>query len=98
VDLGEHAAREAQHAGEEDIHAGISDHLLAVDPLRLTGEEAGRADAVSAHVHERAAAEIGLEPDVAAAFEREAESRAHELKLSDDTSFDELDELCRLRA
>ena len=59
-------------------------HLLAVDLHRLlAGDEPRAGDAVAAHVHERAALEIGVDPDIGVVPESVAEGRAHVDQLAD---------------
>ena len=97
VELADHVPREAHRPGEEDVDAARADELLAVDRLRLAGEQARPADAVTADVHERAAVQVGGEADVLDVAEAEAEGRADELERADRAALHELLRLGRLR-
>ncbi len=69
-------------AGEEDVEPPLGPvELLAVDGLWLAREEARPADAVAAHVHERAAVEIGGQAHVLGVAEAEAEGGADDPRL-----------------
>ena len=72
-------------AGEAHVDAVAPlDLLRRDDALRLAGQQAQRADAVAADVHQRAALELGLQANVAGVGSgAERERRAHERSAPD---------------
>ena len=66
VEVRDHAAREAQHAGEHDVDPVAAEHLLGVTRSGSPASSRATADAVAADVHQRAAVQVAAHPDVSA--------------------------------
>src|SRR5439155_16955387 len=93
----DHVAREPERRREDHVDARRAEFLLAVDPLWLARQQARAADAIAPDVHQRAALEVGQQPDVLRIAEEEAEGGAHEPQASDRALGYELRQPLRLR-
>ena len=83
-ELRDRAAREGQDAGQPQVHARRPDLLRREHPGGLlAGQQPGATDAVAADVHQRAAVEVGPEPDVGLVLEGEREGRPDRLEAAD---------------
>ena len=84
AELGDRAAREAEDPGEPDVDVGRPDDRRTVGEVGLlAGQQPGAAHAVAADVHERAALQVGPQPDVGRIVEDEAERRPDRLEPPD---------------
>lgn len=72
VELDEDVAREAHRAREQKIDAVAVQALLAVDALRLPGDETREMHAVTPDIHESAALEVCEQSHVAGLLDGEA--------------------------
>jgi hypothetical protein len=89
--------REPEGAGEEAVDAPRRRHRDREGTLGLARQHPRPVHAVAADVHDRAAVERRIEPDVAAGHEREAEDGAHRLQAADRAVPDERAQPVRLR-